>query len=181
MPTADRQWVIQNTSVAIALFVEAVKNRDNIKVADTIDIFRLTIDYSLSLEQMITTALYDWKNDNITAERFPIEETDTAEYEARYFHFNNCGISSENAIKEIEQAGWLPAKIEHVLAYGKTFPEEQLRFPIVGLGSVAEVGGNHRVPYLYRIGFKRHLALSWFGFGWCADYRFLAVRKVSGN
>ncbi len=53
MPIEDRQWVIQNTKDAIILFAEAVKNRDSGKAANISDIFRLTVDYGQSLEQMI--------------------------------------------------------------------------------------------------------------------------------
>ena len=65
--------------------------------------FRLTVDYSQSLEEMIAAGRYDWTNDNITAKRFSIEGNGIVEYEARYFHFNR-NISSESAIKEIEAA-----------------------------------------------------------------------------
>ncbi len=142
------------------------------------DIFRLTIDYSLTLEQIIATGQYDWKNDDITAKRFPIKGDGIVEYEARYFHFNR-NISSEDAVKEMEAAGWQPAKIEHALSHGKTFPDEQRKFPIIGLGSVAEVSCSRGVPCLRGSVSERRLGLDWWGDVWSPDYRFLAVRKVS--
>ena len=115
----------------------------------------LSVDYSRSLEQMIAAGHYDWKNDDITAKRFPIK--------ARYFNFDH-NISSENAIKKIEAEDaanpWMPAKIEHVLSHGKTFPEEQRKFPIVALGSVARVSGYRYVPCLHRGGSRRGLSAS---------------------
>lgn len=140
--------------------------------------FRLTVDYSQSLEQMIAAGQYDWKNSNITAKRFPIEGNSIVEYEARYFHFNR-DISSDDAVAAMKEAVWEPAKIEHILSCGKTFPEEQRKFPIVGLGSVASVGGDRSVPCLDRDDSERRLGLRWFAYGWGADYRFLVVRKVS--
>lgn len=146
------------------------------------DVFRLTVDYSQSLEAMIVAGQYDWRNSDITAKRFPMMGNGVVEFEARYFHFNR-DISSENAIKEIESADtanpWSAAKIEHVLSHGKTFPEEQRKFPIIGLGSVAEVRGGRRVPGLDEDGSERRLRLRWFGRGWYQVCRFLAVRKVS--
>ena len=147
------------------------------------DTFRLTVDYGQSLEAMIADGHYDWKNNDITAERFPITGDGIVEFEGRYFHFNR-NISSENTIKEIEAADtanpWSAAKIEHVLSHGKTFPEEQRKFPIIGLGSVAKVLGNRLVSYLGKGGSERYLDLLYrFDYVWSPGYRFLAVRKVS--
>jgi len=181
MTTEDRQWVIQNTTVAIELFANAVKNRDSGGI-NIPDVFHLTVDYSQSLEEMIAAGRYDWKNSDITAKRFPVEGTGVVEFEARYFHFDH-NISSENAVKEIEQADkdnpWMSAKIEHVLAHGASFPEEQRKYPIVGLGSVGRFDGYRRVPFLYEGGSGRDLGLRWWDGGWPPICRFLAVRKVS--
>lgn len=162
-------------------------NRDAVRIALKLgafmpDIFRLVVDYGKSLEQMIAAGHYNWKNDNITTKRFPIEGEGVVEFEARYFNFDH-NISSENAVEEIEQADkdnpWTPAKIEHTLALGASFPEEQRKFPIIGLGSVAKVNGYRRVPDLRRSGSDRDLDLYWWGSGWYSGGRFLAVRKVS--
>lgn len=138
------------------------------------------VDYGMSLEQMIAAGNYDWKNDDITAKRFPIVGTGRVEFEDTIFHFDR-DISSEDAVKEIAAADpknpWQPGKIENILAYGAKNPEEQRKFPIVGLGSVGEVGGRRYVPYLGRSGSGRGLDLNWWGDCWVADYRFLGVRK----
>ena len=186
MSTEDRQWAIQNTKDAIVLFVEAVKNRKTESAIASLvaGIFRLTVDYSQSLEQMTAAGRYDWKNDEITSKRFPITGKGVVEFEGRYFHFDR-NISSENAIKEIEAEDtanpWSPAKIEHVLSHGKTFPEEQRKFPIVGLGSVALVYGRRCVPVLHEGGSGRYLYLNWFDDDWDPVCRFRAVRKVSAS
>jgi hypothetical protein len=177
MPSDDRQWVIQNTKDAIALFTQAVRHRT--KMAAVVpDIFRLTIDYSQSLEQMIAAGRYDWTNSGIIAKHFPIEGKGTIEYEAKLFHFNR-NISPEKAIEAMKKAGFEPATIEHLLAFAEKYSEEQRKYPIIGLGSVAEVDGARRVPYLRRIGSRRGLDLVWFDGDWDSDCRFLAVRKVS--
>ena len=72
---------------------------------------------------------------------------------------------------------WEPAKIENTLAYGAKNPEEQRKFPIVGLGSVGKVYGDRRIPYLDRDDSGRRLGLAWWGHGWDARCRFLGVRK----
>jgi hypothetical protein len=153
-------------------------------LAGTSDVFRLTVDYGQSLERMIDAGQYDWKNDDITTKRFPTTEKGIVEFEGRYFHFNQ-NISSESAVEEIESADtanpWSPAKIEHLLSHGKTFPEEQRKFPIIGLGSVAWIGGGRGVPALREVDSKRNLSLNWSGYGWLPISRFLAVRKVSAS
>jgi hypothetical protein len=131
---------------------------------------------------MIVAGNYDWKNDKLTAKRFPIVGEGVVEYEFRYFHFNR-NVSSETAVdlikKEDSENPWEPAKTEHLLTYGENFPEEQRKFPIVALGSVGRVGSNRRVPYLCGDGSERSLGLNWWDDGWGDFYRFLAVRKVS--
>ena len=139
--------------------------------------FCLTVEYS-SLETMIASGQYDWRNSEITPARFPVTGTDKVALEARYFHFNHA-ISSEKAAEEMEAAGWEPARIEHLLALGTTHPEEQRKHPIVALGSVAEVGGDRRVPVLDGDGAERYLFLSGWDGDWDPPYRFLAVRKLS--
>jgi hypothetical protein len=111
------------------------------------------VDYSQSLEDMILAGNYDWKNDDITTKRFPIVGNGQVEFEDTLFHFDR-NISSEEAVKLIVAADtknpWEPAKIENVLAYGAKNPEEQRKYPIIGLGSVCEVRGDRRVPDLRR-------------------------------
>ncbi len=136
----------------------------------------LIVDYGQALEQMIAAGRYDWKNDDITAKRFPIEGKGTVEFEAVLFHFDK-DISSEDAKKQIEEAGYEVGKIEHILSFGANYPEEQGKFPIVGLGSVGEVRGSRRVPYLRGSVSERYLDLNWWGSDWLARCRFLGVRK----
>jgi hypothetical protein len=139
------------------------------------------VDYSQSLEDMILAGNYDWRNDDITAKRFPIVGKGRVEFEDTLFHLD-CGISSEEAFKLIADAdsknSWKPAKIENVLAYGAKNPEEQRKYHILGLDSVCEVYGARGIPVLSGGGSKRSLDLDWWGRSWDSDNLFLAVRKV---
>ncbi|MDB5265339.1 MAG: hypothetical protein JWM39_52 [Parcubacteria group bacterium] len=144
--------------------------------------FRLTVDYGQTLEQMIAAGNYDWKNDDLTAKRFPIKGDGIVEFEVCLFHFDRM-IESKDAIKAIEAADstnpWAPAKTEHLLSFGIAFPEEQRKYPVIGLGSVARVGGYRNVPGLWEYGSERDLRLYWFEGEWGGLCRFLAVRQVS--
>lgn len=142
----------------------------------------LVIDYSQTLEQMILAGRYDWKNDNITADRFPVRDEGIVEYEYKLVHPNRS-ISSKDVIKETtsidKENPWQVARIEHLLAYGAKNPEEQRKYPIVALGSVGEVGDDRGVPFLGEGGSRRLLSLRWFDFVWYSVCRFLAVRKIT--
>lgn len=140
-------------------------------------VFSLIIDYTQSLEKMIAAGHYDWKNDDITQEHFPIKGSGRQEVEAVLFHFNRM-VSSEQMISEMEKAGYEPGKIEHLLALGASQPDLQRRFPIVALGSSwVDPVGDRGVPYLDGDASGRDLRLRWFKHDWLASDRFLAARK----
>jgi hypothetical protein len=145
------------------------------------DHYHLTVDYGQSLEQMIAAGRYDWANSDITAQRFSITGEGTTPVEARLFHFERY-LSSSDAVAAITaddlENPWEPAQIEHLLSFGAAHPEEQRRYPIVALGSVAEIRGHRFVPGLYGSGVECDLYLpSWFS-DWGDRYRFLAVRNL---
>jgi hypothetical protein len=141
----------------------------------------IIVDHGMSLEDMIAAGKYDWVNPNITPKSFPITTTGIVQFEPKIFHFDRY-ISSEDAVAAIKtddpQNPWEPAKIEGLLAYGEKHPEEQRRYPIIGLGSVAEIDGGRGVPCLYGNDAGRGLDFGWFGLDWGDDCRFLAVREL---
>lgn len=148
------------------------------------DTFRFTVVAGQSLEAMTTAGRYDWVNSNITKELFPIADHDCGDFEGRYFHFGRK-ISSEEAVQRIEKEDpnnpWSRSRLPQQLSFGAKFPEEQRKFPIVALGSVAEVEGGRRVPYLDGSGSHRGLRLYGWGGDWLPAVRFLAVRRILGS
>lgn len=167
-----QQWIGQNRPSLRSVLAQALVGQ----------YLTITVDYGETFEQMIVAGRYDWTSDNITAERFPIKGSGTATFETKLFHFNRR-ISSEEAVKLIISADptnpWQVAQIEHELAYGATYPEEQRQFPIVALGSSGKLVGYRFVSYLRRYGAERVLDLSGWDDVWCASFRFLAVRPLS--
>ena len=138
----------------------------------------LSVDYSHSLDQMIAAGNYDWTNSDITAKRFPVQGEGIERFEAKVFHFDRT-MSSEAAVDAIKAAGFEPGKTEHLLAFGEKYPEEQRKYPIIALGSVALVDGHRCAPCLFRHDAERYLHLFWWDDDWRGYYRFLAVRKLS--
>ena len=145
--------------------------------------FRFAVNYTLTLVEMIAKGKYDWSNPDITLESFPIVGSGVVEYEACYFDFPDSVFSDDaiaTIVAEDSTNPWEPAQIEHKCSFGAKFPEEQRKYSIVGLGSVAGVRGNRHVPCLWGDLSERNLDLYWFDRddGWAGYYRFLAVRKV---
>jgi len=146
----------------------------------------IMVDYSLTLEQMMAAGKFDWLNNDINSDQFPIQGEGQVGYEVKLFHFNE-NVSSQDAEKKIKEADtaspWEPGRIEHLLAFGTRYPEEQRKHPILALGSVgnATFFGKRNVPYLYRRVTGRSLHLDWWSNEWHPFYHFLAVRKKNSQ
>lgn len=144
--------------------------------------FRFTVDYSLSLAEMIKAGNYTETDPNIMA-LFQFQGEGQVEYEACCFNSLESSWSNEVIAAILDEElvyQWQPAKIEHLCAFGATYPDEQRECQIVGLGSVVKLGNDRRVPILWGTSFShRELDLGWFNIQkWRDSYRFLAVRKV---
>lgn len=143
------------------------------------DIITVAGDISLS-DRIIIGKYYGDVDHRITEENFPHNPLSVGEWEWRLFYFGR-NISSEPAISAIYAAGWQPAWIEHLLAFGSKFPEHQRRYPIIALGSHLgtddDIGDDFYVAGLYG-SLNRSLNLYDGNDVWCEDFRFLAVRKM---
>jgi hypothetical protein len=143
----------------------------------TPEMFRLNVGYyRYSLSQMIIAGRYGIVSDNITDEYFPTTRLDDIALRARYFHFNRK-LTAEAAIVEMRAEGWEPASIRCLLSHGMNHPEEQRKYRIVGLGSIAMINGSQHVPALDEEGSERRLYLTWSDGGLDPDTRCLAVRE----
>jgi hypothetical protein len=141
------------------------------------DVYPITVDCSQTLEQMIAAGNYDWVNSDITSEAFPVKGKGVVQIpDAKPVHFGRK-MSSDAAIAELDKMGLRPATHTELLAFGAKYPELQRQFPIVALGSSAQVHGYRSVVCLWSSGRERGLRLCWFGSGWVGVCRFLAVRK----
>lgn len=139
--------------------------------------YNIQVDYSKSLQEMIDEGKYDWKNGDITAEHFPMTDDGIMNLEVILLHLNR-DISTENAEQEIARLGLKPAKIEHLLAFGAMYPEEQRKYPIVSLGSSwVDRDSNRFVTCLDEGSRKRRLDLYWTDDDWRGHCRFLGVRN----
>lgn len=140
-------------------------------------IYSVSVDYGMSVEELIKLGLYDWANSDITSKHFPTQRTGKQEVVIELIHFNRS-IGSEEALRELDKMGYRPAELHELLAFGAKYPNIQREFPVIALGSVWQCPlGRRRVPFLYWGGSGRELRLRWFGDDWHVRCRFAAVRK----
>jgi len=139
--------------------------------------YSLTIDHDQTLAQMVAAAGYDAVNSDITAGHFSVKGEGKCEVEVTLFHFDQV-MTSKEVIAELDRVGYRPGKIEELLVLGVEQPEVQRQFPVIALGSGwRHPCGRRCVPFLSVWRGRRLLGLVWFGRGWPALCRFLAVRK----
>ncbi|MBI4095051.1 MAG: hypothetical protein HY435_02570 [Candidatus Liptonbacteria bacterium] len=164
--TDDGDVPVGKIADALVAIMEGAKN-----------VFRLTLDYAHSVEEMVAAGKYNWTNSDITSKNFPTTQKGTAEVAIELVHLNRR-VSSDNALCELDARGLRPATLPELLAFGAEYPEKQREFPIIALGSVwRNPHGYRTVAYLVRYGSKRDLRLHWFDNEWFSHYRFAAVRK----
>ncbi|MBD3311713.1 MAG: hypothetical protein GF349_04475 [Candidatus Magasanikbacteria bacterium] len=137
----------------------------------------VSVDYGMSLAEMIAAGQYGWKNSDINADNFPVAGEGIAETKLELVHLNKKA-STDEVEAYLEENDLRPATLAELLAFGTMFPEIQRDFPVIALGSsCVRSDGNRFVPYLYRDGSERSLNLSWDDHDWYEIFRFLAVRK----
>lgn len=161
----------------LAMFLRnAFKHKRVILPSDPLR-FVLVVNYDESVETLVKRGKYDWANDDITSKNFPTTRTGTAEVELHLVHLNRL-VSTEEALRELDQMGFRSAELKELLVPGAEMPNLQKRFPVVALGSVWRApGGDRCCACLDWDAVRRGLNLRWFESSWDEDFRFAAVRK----
>ncbi len=139
--------------------------------------FSITVSPDDTFESLVAAGRYDWKNDFVTAKRFPVRPSPVGERKLVILHFGR-DISSGAAIAEATKQGFERPTYEDCLRFGVQHPEVQRQFPIVFLHEpVRGDDGSPGVLYLSRYDSKRSLGCRWFDGGWRGDCRFAFVCK----
>lgn len=140
-------------------------------------LYPITVDYGMTLAEMIAAGRYDSQNSDINTQNFPITGEGQVDRELHLVHPNKVA-STEEVLAKLDRLGLRPAKIEELLAFGAKYPNLQKKFPVVTLGSVWQhpSGGRH-VAYLAGWYGERDLDLLWIGSDWDEYFRFAAVSK----
>ncbi len=112
---------------------------------------------------------------------FPIERCKDVPLDAREVSFvyvqQDRNGSSDEAFNEMEQKGLRPALYEELLCFAKAYPDEQMKFPIVALGSEVEMNDRYYAAFLDNNGVRPNLRVRRYrDFGTRSDH-FLATEK----
>lgn len=138
-------------------------------------IFSLTVDYSRSLQEMIKDSDHDWVNPGVTADLFPVQGSGVVMVRARLVYFNIAATTLE-VLEDIRGRSCRSAKIEHILALAKLYPDEQRKYPIIALDSAQECPrGGRNVPALREYSGRRALCVYWDIKRWKKSCRFLEI------
>jgi len=146
------------------------------KAAET---YPITVNYAMTLEQMIVAGKYDREHYAINSKNFVIKGEGKPELKPQLIHFN-YDISSDVAEAKLDKLDLRPANLEELLAFGATYRDLQKKFPIVALRAETSIFGNRCVAGLDYINLSRRLHLYCRTGFWYAHCRFLALPKFSG-
>ncbi len=131
------------------------------------------------LERLIAKGQFDWVSYYITSERFPVTVEPNPDEELVVVHLDE-ELTPKQVIVKLDEKGLVPAEIEYLLVYKAKNPDEQRKYPIIGLGSPCHGDhGSRNDPFLNVT--SDGYALSRYFLGWDTlcdkEDRFLARRK----
>jgi len=143
-------------------------------------VFEVTINYRYSLREMIEAGNYNWFDDDINDKNFTIKGRNQHKVELTLIRMS-LPSTTEEVLDYLNSQNLKPARLEHLLTFGATYPEitsGQFAFPIVALGSVwVDDDGNYKFPYLDCPDGERKLCLYCPNSMWINLCRFLALCK----
>jgi hypothetical protein len=141
------------------------------------DIFPVTVNYDLSVEEAIQAGDYQAVHTEITGKNFPSARSGHADLDIVLVRFDRR-MASEDVVRKLDEEGLRAAELPEFLAFGATYPNVQRKFSVAGLGSVwRDRKGYRNVPCLYEASEGRYLDLHWWDDGWYSYTRFAATHK----
>jgi hypothetical protein len=143
--------------------------------------YKVVVDYSKSLVEMIKLGNYGLVDDNIKFKNFSIQGVGRDEEDLVLVYLGRDATTKE-VLEHLVSLGLEAAAIEHLLAFGAKYPDVQRKFPVICLGSsFVNDRGNRLVPCLLGHDSSRLLSLdnNRDDRRWAAPCRFLAVHKTA--
>ncbi len=113
---------------------------------------------------MIQVGKYDYVDEGIVAERFPLIKSDVTRLNTILVRFGRS-IYADDVSKKLDSLGLQPSTLPELLALGCAYPSTQLAFKIFAFGSICPArDASFEVPYLGDRNEKQR-GLYLFGFG----------------
>ncbi len=147
--------------------------------------YSITVDYDLTLGEMIRAGGYDSVSDNITPAHFPIHIPDTHRTYTRVnsriyqiiqlIHYEQQTMRSEAVLSDLASRHLRPATLPELLALGVRYPDVQRQCLVVALGSVWYSADERFVPCLTGSLQKRRVFLSCRDRDWSNAWYFAAM------
>lgn len=139
--------------------------------------YDIKVNYDLGVDRLVVANNFNWKNDAIISAHFPVERKGVRDVAVEFYEFDHT-VTGDEAVAQIEADGYINEDLSALLTFGKDHPIEQLRRPIVALGSRWQASdGDWGVACLGRDGDERALDLRLFHYDFGPDYRFLVSSK----
>lgn len=132
-----------------------------------------------NLADMVAAGHYDRANPEVNERNFTVKPERFTTEGVQAISLGRT-MSTAEVLAELDRRGVRSATVEQLLAYGAEHPDEQLKNPIVALGSsLLSPFGYILAPVLTKGAEGRVLSLPWVGPGpvWFAAHRFLVVPK----
>ncbi len=130
-----------------------------------ITVVNVTVNYGLTLEEMIRGGCYGEVDPGITGSNFPLSGHGRLSRQVKLASFGIC-LPTPVVITELEQFRLIPAPLEFVLGIGSQHPGIQEKTPVVCLGSRwKEAEDDKSVPAIGIHEGKRVLCLCYYDLG----------------
>lgn len=143
----------------------------------TITDYEVILDNSMTLEEMVGAGNYDWGNLAINAINFKFKKgKGKIKIIIKLVCFNRF-MSYRKIMKWLRCHNLRPGNLPELLAFGAKYPEKQLEFPVVQIGTLWRIKKRRgsRGLYLRRGKKERGLSAIWLEHGFLKYYRFIAV------
>jgi hypothetical protein len=136
----------------------------------------VAVDYSQSLNALISDGCYDSVHTEITPRNFRLSATGCWQQEMLLVQFRDS-VAPLEAVVRMKEQGYRPAIIEELLALGSQYPDLQRSIPIVALGAARVVENRRYVVCLGGSQSARELGLVVMYRRWSIYYRFAFVKE----
>jgi hypothetical protein len=126
----------------------------------TITTYTVTVNYDMSIADMIKAGQYDWTNDDAIAEDFPVNKRESGEIELYVVHFGRY-MTIKQLLAELNKRGLQLAELPELLALGAKHPELQRKYRLIAFASECRFVSGSGLSILRGDDGKRSLFFGW--------------------